>query len=251
MNRTVFLLLTVLASVQCSVWHQYEQLANMEKLFKPGSADSERKLSFWPPFPGEEPDESPSGTRMLKAKKDKKKPKKPKKNCQTISVETSFPDTLQFLELWNMTESEIGSNIVWTRYLSTDDAFGSITSVSTVIYEDEFIDYNEFYPEFGPFYMPKAFSGLFTEVLTFDDNSTITTTGVDTFTLEVMDFSYPETDSTETDWIPTFSALGSVTGGTGQFAGAYGEIDSHPCNLVDALINGNACEVDIHICIAK
>mmetsp|Transcript_24774 Transcript_24774/g.31156 ORF Transcript_24774/g.31156 Transcript_24774/m.31156 type:complete len:231 (+) Transcript_24774:76-768(+) len=230
MNRTVFLLLTVLASVQCSVWHQYEQLANMEKLFKPDSADSER---------------------MLKAKKDKKKPKKPKKNCQTISVETSFPDTLQFLELWNMTESEIGSNIVWTRYLSTDDAFGSITSVSTVIYEDEFIDYNEFYPEFGPFYMPKAFSGLFTEVLTFDDNSTITTTGVDTFTLEVMDFSYPETDSTETDWIPTFSALGSVTGGTGQFAGAYGEIDSHPCNLVDAVINGIPCEVDINICIAK
>jgi len=254
MNLSAFLLLTIIASVQASFWpgEWGEELAA-----KMAAAKASRKLTtanaVWHEMLEETVSEKPDNSaRMLKGKKDKKKkPKKPKvpKECTVVSAESSFPYTLQDApEAWNMTESAIGENIVWERY--GDDGFA--TSVSTIVEEGPFIDVGEYKPlPLPPFYFPIYWNQVFTEVLSYGP-STLTSSGTSTHFWELKEIEDPFSGSGMiTDWVPNFSATASITGGTGDFAGAYGEIKSLPCNIVDFIFNDVPCMVEGLVCIPK
>jgi len=251
MNLSAFLLLTIIASVQARFWpgEWGEELAA-----KMAAAKASRKLTtanaVWHEMLEETVSEKPDNSaRMLKGKKDKKKkPKKPKvpKECTVVSAESSFPYTLQDApEAWNMTESAIGENLVWERF-----GDGLATSVSTIIEEGPFIDATEYVPiPLPPMYLPMYWNHVFTEVL-FYGPSTLTLSGTSTFSYELKEFEEPFYGM-RTDWVPNFSATASITGGTGDLAGAYGELKSLPCNIVDYIYNDVPCMVEGLVCIPK
>jgi len=175
----------------------------------------------------------------------------------TISRKTVFPLAVNdFPEGWNMTESELGTNQLWLRGFYVDDepidspeaVEAIILTVSTIAFESEdFVDYNQFWVPGNQRLFPSAWSGVFTEVLslTQDPNSTLTLTGTDSWYLE------EDTVFGFTDMFPNFSATASVTGGTGQFFGAYGELKSLPCSITDAFVNPLPCVLEGRICMPK
>mmetsp|Transcript_26160 Transcript_26160/g.39202 ORF Transcript_26160/g.39202 Transcript_26160/m.39202 type:complete len:253 (+) Transcript_26160:2148-2906(+) len=248
MNLSASLLLTIIASVQASFWppEVAEKLAEAR-----AAAKASRKLTnavWWHETQeetvSEKPDNSP---RMLKGKKDKKKPKTPKE-CSVISTRSTFPSSpMPFLKAWNMTESAIGENIVWDQD-GVDDSFIAI-SVSTVVDEGPFINIRENSPfPQPPYYYPQYWSHVFTEVITYG-NSTLTTSGTSSFVYALREFEIRPGEFVEM-YLPTFSATATITGGTGDFVGAYGELTSLSCSVADYL-NDEPCMVEGLLCIPK